>query len=140
MDHRRKAQMAFAGPQNHTGEVTESPMENFDITKTIFKTLDPSFAPMIKKQYAIELNWSNSALARIDSAVGSMLSGDDSHWAALKAHDPKLISFMEDGERLQEFLPTRGAPRANACTALHCTALHCTALHCAALHCTALNG
>ncbi|CAE8605500.1 unnamed protein product [Polarella glacialis] len=51
---------------------------------------------MIEKQYAIELTWSESALDRINSQVEAMLSGDSSHWGALKAHSPALLSFLEN--------------------------------------------
>lgn len=102
MDHRRRNQMVEGGPQDHTGEVVESPMADFDINKTIFKTLASTMQnpaqeiAKIKKQYAIQLEFSKGAVDRIDARTGEMLTSKGSQWASLKSHSPALISFMEN--------------------------------------------
>lgn len=97
MDHRRRNQMAVGGPQDHTGEVTEAPLANFDITKTVFKKVqNEEFISMIKKQFAIQLEFSQAAVDRIEARTGEMLMREDSRWASLQAHSPAIISFMEN--------------------------------------------
>merc|ERR550514_1825236 len=93
MDLRRKAQILEAKPNEHDGEVIIQDMKDFNIQKTIFKTVDSEFIPMIRENFAKELFWSDKAVAEIEARTAKMLA-ENPKWAELKAHNPELIKFM----------------------------------------------
>lgn len=93
MDLRRKEQIIEARPIDHSGEVFEMENPDFDVSRTIFKHIDPSKLPMIKKTFGIQLFWSDSAVARIERKTAEMLA-ENRCWADLKAPSPELMRFM----------------------------------------------
>jgi len=93
MDLRRKEQIIEARPIDHTGEVLEMENPDFDVSKTIFKHIDPKRLPMIKKAFGTQLFWSDSAVARIEKKTADMLA-QNQRWAGLKAPSPELMKFM----------------------------------------------
>ncbi len=65
----RKAAIAFAGARDHKGSVDVSPIENFDLDRTIFQTLEsPIGRYVMKHQVGKEIAWHPDAGAEVQAA------------------------------------------------------------------------
>ena len=80
----------------HDGEVHCAPTPDFDISKTVFKTLDPALWPAVRQQYGQLLFWSDRAIERIDREAGAILGDESSRWAAVQQHSEELLKFMRE--------------------------------------------
>ncbi|CAE8708645.1 unnamed protein product, partial [Polarella glacialis] len=69
LDLRRKAQIAYGRPSDHSGEVVVLRSRTFNIDKTIFGSLDQALPRiMAKDRLSIEIYWSDQVAARISEA------------------------------------------------------------------------
>jgi len=87
----RKAAIARGGVEDHAGRVEVTPIEDFDLGRTIFKTLEgglPRF--VMRTRIAKDVDWSNAAEADVEADYQ-----DASERYTLPAVDPKLLSFLE---------------------------------------------
>ncbi len=96
LDLRRRAQLTLGGARAHNGEVLEEEMEDFDIQKTIFKTMDPFLHEAVRSIYGKVLFWSDRAVQRIVKDTGEELARPGSRWAEVAAKKPELLQFMHE--------------------------------------------
>ena len=88
----RKAAIVHGAAMDHTGKVNVTPIPNFDLDQTIFKTLEgrlPRF--VIKSRIAKEVSWAPSASAEVEAAFDATRTEHP-----LPAVDPDLLRFMVD--------------------------------------------
>ncbi|CAE8708995.1 unnamed protein product, partial [Polarella glacialis] len=73
LDLRRKAQIAYGRPSDHSGEVVVLRSRTFNIDKTIFGSLDQALPRiMAKDRLSIEIYWSDQVAARISEAFAKV--------------------------------------------------------------------
>ena len=88
----RKAAIARGGVLDHVGRVKVTPIENFDLERTIFKTLEgwlPRF--VMRTRIAKAVDWSESAREQVEAEYLQTCDG-----RALPAVDPALLRFLEE--------------------------------------------
>ncbi len=88
----RKAALAHGGVFDHAGRVEVTPITDFDLSRTIFKTLEgwlPRY--VMRTRIAKEVDWSKTAQEEVE-AVYAQLQGRQT----LPTVDPELMRFMED--------------------------------------------
>eukprot|EP00439_Symbiodinium_sp_Y106_P082395 s1078_g21.t2 len=89
LDLRRKAQIARGRPSDHGTDVAVQPSRDFDLDKTIFRTLDTTLARLATKdRMGIEVFWTEDAARRIEGAFAAL--------PAAPAHEQALLDFMRD--------------------------------------------
>jgi len=88
LDLRRKAQIANGGPKDHGGDLIMVPIKDFDLQRTIFKTLEsPVARGAIHVKIGKEPYWTDAAIQRILTEFTSV--------PAPMPHDKSLLHFME---------------------------------------------
>jgi hypothetical protein len=88
----RKAAVANGAAVDHAGAVRVKPIENFDLNRTIFQTLEgaaPRF--VIKTRIAKEAHWDGAAGAEVERAYQAVDIA-----TKLPEVDPALLRFMAD--------------------------------------------
>ncbi|MBK6575745.1 MAG: hypothetical protein IPG17_06045 [Sandaracinaceae bacterium] len=88
----RKAAVANGAAVDHAGVVRVKPIDNFDLNRTIFQTLEgaaPRF--VIKTRIAKEAHWDGPAGAEVERAYSAVDIA-----AKLPQVDPALLRFMAD--------------------------------------------
>jgi hypothetical protein len=89
LDVRRMAQIVWAKPTDHAGEVVILPQADFDLDKTIFGSMtSPLLRTVQKSKVGVTLFWSDAAVARIRAAF--------SHVPDAPRYDRALIDFIEN--------------------------------------------
>eukprot|EP00439_Symbiodinium_sp_Y106_P082151 s1078_g21.t1 len=99
LDLRRKAQIARGRPSDHGTDVAVQPSRDFDLDKTIFRTLDTTLARLATKDRmgieasckewnSCEVFWTEDAARRIEGAFAAL--------PAAPAHEQALLDFMRD--------------------------------------------
>ena len=88
----RKAAIAHAAARDYTGSVRVEPIEDFDLDRTIFNTLEGSIPrAVMKARIAKEPRWRDSAARAIDTEYEQARSG-----RALPEVDPLLMRFLKE--------------------------------------------
>lgn len=89
LDVRRMAQIVWAKPTDHAGEVVILPQASFDLDKTIFGSMtSPLLRVVQKSKVGVTLFWSDAAVARIRAAFSRV--------PAAPRYDRALIDFIEN--------------------------------------------
>jgi len=89
LDLRRKAQIAWAKPSDHAGEVVVARNDSFDLDKTIFQSLDTALPRIaMRGRLAVELFWSDAIATKINESFSSI--------PRAIPHDQALLDFMRD--------------------------------------------
>lgn len=86
----RKAAIAHGGVRDHAGSVTVTPIPDFDLSRTIFNTLEgklPRF--VIRTRIAKEAHWEKSTTDSVEQAYSTARA---SH--ALPEVSPELLTFL----------------------------------------------
>ncbi len=72
----RKAAIAFAGARDHKGKVDVKPIENFDLDRTIFQTLEsPAARYVMKHRVGKDVAWHREASAEVQAAYERATAG-----------------------------------------------------------------
>ncbi len=88
----RKASIASGAALDHAGKVEIVPIENFDLDRTIFKTLEGAAARfVVKTRVAIEPVWDHQAGEQVERDYRSAREN-----SVLPEIDPALLRFMVD--------------------------------------------
>lgn len=95
LDLRRRAQIVEGKPNEHDGEVIVQNIKDFDVQKTIFKTVSAEMMPMIRDSFAKELFWSDKAVAKVEARTSKILA-ENPKLTQLKSPSPELLQFMEE--------------------------------------------
>jgi len=86
----RKAAIAWGKGSDHAGDVQVVPMENFDMDKTIFTTLEGALPRIVMEaKIANTVYWNDDAASRIEAVYRDVC--DES---PVPSVNPKLIDFM----------------------------------------------
>ena len=88
----RKAAIAHGGVLDHAGKVTVEPIDDFDLDRTIFQTLEgrvPRY--VMRKRVGKEVTWADDAARSVQQAYDEAQSGFE-----LPPVDPELIQFLVD--------------------------------------------
>ena len=87
LDPKRKAWIAGGGPRDHTKEVKVTMNEDFDLNKTIFKSVNGFLGrSVLTDSYGKKIEWSEDALKRIIESAALIPTAP--------AHDDALVQFM----------------------------------------------
>ena len=88
----RKAAIAHGAARDYTGSVRVKPIEDFDLDRTIFNTLEGALPrAVIQSRIAKHPNWYSTAMREIDSAYQEIQQGVD-----LQEVDPLLMRFLQE--------------------------------------------
>ncbi len=86
----RKASIAFAGARDHAGEVDIAPIEDFDLDRTIFQTLQsPAARYIMTQRVGKSVRWHADAAKRVQRAYDAATDGFD-----LPPVSPELMRFL----------------------------------------------
>ena len=89
LDVRRMAQIVWAKPTDHAGEVVILPQADFDLNNTIFGSITSSLLRTVQKsKVGVTLFWSDAAVSRIRAAFARV--------PAAPRYDRALVEFMEN--------------------------------------------
>lgn len=89
LDVRRMAQIVWAKPTDHAGEVVILPQADFDLDKTIFGSMtSPLLRTVQKSKVGVTLFWSDSAVARIREAFSQV--------PPAPRYDQALVEFIQN--------------------------------------------
>ena len=88
----RKAAIANAAARDYTGKVEVRPIQNFDLSRTIFNTLEGTLPRVVmQSRIAKEPTWDQRAMASIDEKYASIHERTE-----LPEVDPLLLKFMQE--------------------------------------------
>lgn len=88
----RRAAIAAAAARDHAGAVRIEPIDNFDMSRTIFSTLEGTLPRMImQSRIAKDPVWDSSAKSRIDAEYATAHGEHE-----LPEIDPLLLTFMKE--------------------------------------------
>lgn len=88
----RKAAIAYAAARDYTGSVHVEPIEDFDLDRTIFNTLEGAIPrAVMKSRIAKEPYWRESAVRDIEGAYERVRRDND-----LPEVDPLLMRFLQE--------------------------------------------
>ena len=86
----RRAAIAHGGARDHTGSVTVQPIPGFELTQTIFNTLEGAIPRFVMRtRIAKEATWDDGARQVVAEAYDSIHDADK-----LPAIKPELIRWM----------------------------------------------
>ena len=89
LDVRRMAQIVWAKPTDHAGEVVILPQSDFDLNKTIFGSMtSPLLRTVQKSKVGVTLFWSDEAVSRIREAFSRVPTAP--------RYDRALVEFIKN--------------------------------------------
>lgn len=92
LTHQRKAAIAHGAARDYTGSVRVKPIEDFDLDRTIFNTLEGAVPRVvIQSRIAKEPSWYSTAMRTIDNAYDQ-----EQQRVSLKEIDPLLMRFLQE--------------------------------------------
>lgn len=90
--YQRKAAIAHGAALDHRGEVTVSPIPNFDLDRTIFQTLEGKAARYVmRKRVAKDVSWQPDAATKVQAAYDAALQAKP-----LPEVSAELLQFLVD--------------------------------------------
>jgi hypothetical protein len=90
--YQRKAAIVAGGIADHSDKVQVKPIENFDLNRTIFNTLEGAVPRMVvQTRIAKDVRWQDEVARALDAEYEKK-----SAQKKLPPIDPKLIAFMKD--------------------------------------------
>jgi len=90
--YQRKAALVAGGIADHSDKVHVKPIENFDLNRTIFNTLEGAVPRMVvQTRIAKDVRWQDEVARALDAEYEKK-----SAQKKLPPIDPKLIAFMKD--------------------------------------------
>lgn len=92
LTYQRKAAIAHARAKDHQGSVRVTPLDHFELDRTIFNTLEGTLARVvIQSRLAKEPKWFKDSITSIDTAYGEVQQEGD-----LPPIDPLLMRFLKE--------------------------------------------